>query len=100
MHYEAHFAIYPPHHFYKKHVDQFTHSHDRKISCVFYLNEDWDPAHGGELILYNENDQPSTSILPIGNRMVCFNSTLVHEVQTTYRMRYSIASWLKSRPYD
>lgn len=98
IHYEAHFAIYPPNHFYKKHTDQFVHKNDRKISCVFYLNEDWQKTDGGELILYNEADQPSISIRPLGNRMVCFKSNMVHEVKTTYKMRYSIAAWLKIRP--
>lgn len=98
--YEAHFAIYPPNHFYKKHVDQFANTNDRRISCVFYLNDDWHQAYGGELILYDEHDKPCTSILPTGNRMVCFNSNIAHEVKTTHKMRYSIAAWLKIRPCD
>lgn len=95
--YEAHFAIYPPNHFYKKHVDQFANTNDRRISCVFYLNDDWQPAHGGELVLYDAADKPSISIPPLGNRMVCFNSNIAHEVQITHHIRYSIASWLKVR---
>ncbi len=95
---EAHFAIYPPNSFYKKHVDQFATSQDRRISCVYYLNEDWQDAFGGELILYDLNDQLLTKIKPQGNRLVCFNSNLPHEVATAYETRYSIAAWLKIRP--
>lgn len=95
--YEAHFAVYPPNSFYKKHIDQFSTTKDRRISCVYYLNADWTEAFGGELILYDKNSQPMTTILPLGNRFVCFDSEFPHEVRTAYQMRYSIAAWLKIR---
>ncbi len=96
--YEAHFAVYQPNSFYKKHVDQFATTQDRRISCVYYLNVDWQEAFGGELQLYDKTDQPLTKIMPLGNRFVCFNSDLPHEVCTAYQTRYSIATWLKIRP--
>ena len=96
--YEAHFAIYQPNNFYKKHIDQFSTKKDRRISCVYYLNDDWQPAFGGELNLYDPQDQLLSSIMPIANRFVCFNSDLPHEVCTAYQTRYSIATWLKIRP--
>lgn len=95
---EAHFAIYEPNNFYKKHVDQFSTNQDRRISCVYYLNENWQDAFGGELILYEGNDEPLITIQPQGNRLVCFNSDMPHEVVTTYETRYSITAWLKIRP--
>ncbi len=95
--YEAHFAIYQPNNFYKKHIDQFKTTLDRRISCVYYLNNEWSEANGGELLLYNTNEQPLTTIAPEGNRFVCFNSSMVHEVRTAYQLRYSIATWLKIR---
>lgn len=98
--FEAHFAVYPPNHFYKKHVDQFTATHDRRISCVYYLNHNWQKDHGGALVLYDKKGQPLTEILPQGNRFVCFTSDLPHEVCTAYQTRYSIAAWLKVRPMD
>ena len=94
---EAHFAIYQPNQFYKKHVDQFLTQQDRRISCVYYLNEDWQEQDGGELRLYDTNDRLLQTILPQGNRLVSFNSNLPHEVCTAYRTRYSIAAWLKIR---
>ncbi len=96
--YEAHFAVYQPNRFYKKHIDQFKTKKDRRISCVYYLNERWQPDFGGELRLYDKADQPLTKIMPEGNRFVCFNSDIPHEVCTAYRTRYSIAAWLKIRP--
>ena len=95
---EAHFSIYKPNDFYKKHVDQFAKNKDRRISCIYYLNEDWQDAFGGELILYDAADQPIIKIKPQGNRFVCFNSEIPHEVSITHHTRYSIAAWLKVRP--
>ena len=95
---EAHFAIYQPNHFYRKHVDQFAATKDRRISCVYYLNDEWLQEYGGELILYDSFDKPISRIMPEGNRFVCFNSNIVHEVCTSYQTRQSIAAWLKNRP--
>ncbi len=96
--YEAHFAVYQPNSFYKKHVDQFISTGERRISCVYYLNQDWLPEFGGELRLYDQHDLPQSTISPLGNRFVCFNSDIPHEVCTTYKTRFSIAAWLKVRP--
>lgn len=98
--YEAHFAIYQPNNFYRKHIDQFATTKDRRISCVYYLNDDWQQAFGGELKLYDKEDQLLTQVLPIGNRFICFNSDLPHEVCTAYQTRYSIAAWLKVRSIE
>lgn len=99
MRYEAHFAAYQPGSFYKKHVDQFKSNQDRKISCVYYLNTEWEPEFGGELILYDQEDVVLERILPTANRLVCFTSDMPHEVLTTRQhTRYSIAGWFKTRP--
>jgi len=95
--FETHFAVYPPGAFYKKHVDQFKTTQDRRISCVYYLNKTWQQEFGGELILYDTAEQTLCSILPRGNRFVCFSSELPHEVCETQQTRYSIAGWLKVR---
>jgi SM-20-related protein len=98
--YEAHFAIYQPNNFYKKHVDQFNTAQERRISCVYYLNHEWQQEFGGELQLYDQADQPLTTITPQGNRFICFNSDIPHEVCTAFKTRYSIAAWLKIRPME
>lgn len=94
---EAHFAVYKPGRFYKKHVDQFKENLDRRISCVYYLNENWQPEHGGELKLYDKEDNLLVNVEPRGNRFICFNSDLPHEVSVAHHIRYSIAGWLKVR---
>ncbi len=95
---ELHFAVYSPGAFYKKHIDQFHTTKTRKISCVYYLNPTWDVSYGGKLNLYSKNDTELQAIQPLGNRFVCFDSTLPHEVERTTQTRYSITGWLKTRP--
>lgn len=95
--FETHFAAYKPGSYYKKHVDQFTETKDRKISCVYYLNQDWHEDFGGELMLYNQDNQLLKNITPQGNRFICFNSELPHEVCLTHQTRYSITGWMKTR---
>jgi len=95
--YECHYAVYQPNSFYKKHVDQFQGNQDRQISCVLYLNENWQNEEGGQLRLYNEQDEPITEINPTGNRLICFRSHLPHEVLTAQKTRRSIAGWFKVR---
>ncbi|KTC83966.1 2OG-Fe(II) oxygenase [Legionella cincinnatiensis] len=95
--FETHLAAYQPGSYYKKHVDQFATKKNRKISCVYYLNKDWCAELGGELKLYNQEEQLIQVILPQENRFICFNSELPHEVCLTHQPRYSIAGWLKTR---
>lgn len=94
--FETHFAVYQPGAFYKKHIDQFASQKTRKISCVYYLNENWQEEFGGELNLYTIEDQPLQKIYPKGNRFICFNSELPHEVCLTHQTRYSITGWMKT----
>ena len=98
--FETHFAAYQEGTFYKKHVDQFATTKTRKISCVYYLNEDWQEDFGGELKLYDKEQKLIHNVLPQGNRFICFNSELPHEVCTTHKPRYSITGWMKTRNYD
>lgn len=95
--FETHFASYPPGTFYKKHIDQFKTTSNRKISCVYYLNDRWSESFGGALRLYNPQDALITQTFPIGNRFICFKSELPHEVCLTHQTRYSITGWLKTR---
>lgn len=98
--FESHFAAYAPGSYYKKHIDQFASTQDRKISCVYYLNQHWEPQYGGELKLYNTHNELIYSLLPQGNRFICFNSELPHEVCLTHVPRFSIAGWMKTRPLN
>jgi SM-20-related protein len=97
---ESHFSVYQPGSFYKKHIDQFQTTKTRKISCVYYLNEEWSASYGGTLKLYSPLDKLIQEINPLGNRFICFNSELPHEVTTTQQTRYSITGWMKTRASD
>jgi SM-20-related protein len=97
--FEAHFAIYPPGAFYKKHLDQFQNVKHRIISCILYLNEKWNKPDGGQLRLYQilENDQEThIDIYPEAGTFVCFRSdSIYHEVLPSRRERFSLTGWLK-----
>lgn len=98
LHYfESHFAVYNVGDFYRKHVDQFAKTSTRKISCVYYLNPQWQENFGGELKLYDSNHNLLETVIPWGNRFICFTSDLPHEVCETHHLRFSIAGWLKTR---
>ncbi|CAN5538976.1 2OG-Fe(II) oxygenase [soil metagenome] len=96
--FECHFAQYPPHTFYKKHLDQFKQTTYRIISCILYLNTDWKEEDGGQLRIYTTEDNPEIyqDVLPIGGTLVCFRSEdIPHEVLPTQRERYSITGWMR-----
>lgn len=90
---EIHFASYPSGSSYKKHLDAFQIDNKRKISIITYLNNNWSVQNGGELVIYHEDK--IIKILPIGGRMVCFESSKVfHEVFTSTIERNSLAGWI------
>lgn len=95
--FETHFAAYQPGTFYQKHVDQFAKQKTRKISCVYYLNNEWQNEYGGELKLYDQHNQLIQVVYPKENHFICFNSELPHEVCYTHQPRYSITGWMKTR---
>mgnify|MGYP001953352451 FL=1 len=95
--YESHFAHYPPGAGYKKHYDAFKGQSNRVLSTVYYLNDNWQPGDGGELAIYDaEEDQLITQVQPVLNRLVIFLSEeFPHEVLPAKNHRYSIAGWFR-----
>ncbi len=96
---EIHYAKYENGKFYKRHKDMFQSQKGRILSIIFYLNTDWKPEHGGELVIYKERGgvEEAIKIEPIAGRMVCFESeNLEHEVLPSYAPRLSITGWLKN----
>ncbi|MAP93683.1 MAG: hypothetical protein CMK07_01915 [Ponticaulis sp.] len=97
--YEAHFAVYEPGGFYKRHVDAFRGARNRVLSSVFYLNNDWQPEDDGAIVIYPEDDartEPLASILPeMGTLVLFLSEDIPHEVRPTHRDRYSIAGWFR-----
>ncbi len=102
--FECHYAYYAPGAFYKKHLDTFQGPNqqllsDRAVSVVLYLNPDWLPGDGGELVLYGSKGEVLTKIAPKMGTMVMFNSAdFVHEVLPAVAPRFSIAGWFHRQP--
>jgi len=95
--YECHYAYYDAGAFYKKHVDAFRGSNTRILSTVLYLNPDWTPDDGGELVMYTPDGQSVIdTIAPRFDRLVVFLSEeFPHEVLTTKVSRYSLTGWFR-----
>lgn len=91
---EAHYACYPAGFGYQWHTDNPHGRDERVLSAVFYLNDDWGAADGGELVLLDAHDTVQTC-QPRANRLLIFNSDLRHQVNITQRTRYSIATWMR-----
>ena len=94
--YESHFAHYPHGAGYKKHYDAFKGQSNRVLSTVYYLNENWQSGDGGELVIYDADDQLIETVQPVLNRLVVFLSEeFPHEVLPAKNHRYSIAGWFR-----
>ncbi len=96
--YEAHYAVYEPGGFYKRHFDAFKGTRNRVLSTVFYLNDDWRAEDGGTLDIFADeaSEVPITSIAPEAGTMAIFLSEEIpHEVRSTVRQRYSVAGWFR-----
>jgi len=95
--YESHFAYYPVGAFYKKHLDAFRGKSNRVLSTVLYLNKNWLPENGGELLIYNEDgDQVIEKVLPgFGCLVIFLSEKFPHEVLPANRERKSIAGWFR-----
>lgn len=100
--YESHFAAYSVGAFYKKHLDTFKEIRSRGkpvrvLSTVLYLNRDWQPQHGGELVIYTEDERTELEkISPVAGRLVVFLSEkFPHEVLPAQAERKSIAGWFR-----
>lgn len=98
--FEAHFTKYPAGSFYKRHIDQFHNVPYRIISCILYLNTDWEPSMGGQLRIYlpDENGvEKHVDVAPIAGTLAIFKSAEIpHEVLITQKERYSLTGWMRN----
>ncbi|CAM3962753.1 2OG-Fe(II) oxygenase [Shewanella aquimarina] len=94
---EAMLAYYAPGAFYKRHLDAFRGQTNRKLTSILYLNPDWQPSHGGELLMYQGDETaPFQTVEPRSGTMVIFLSELFpHEVSLSHHHRYSLTSWYR-----
>lgn len=97
--YEAHFAVYEPGAYYRRHLDAFQGSANRVLSTVFYLNPAWSQALGGQLLIYeSEGSAVIECVSPASGTMALFLSAVFpHEVLPGQRLRHSIAGWFRIR---
>jgi len=94
--YESHFAIYDEGDFYETHLDSFKNSKNRVVTTVYYLNDDWSENDGGELVIYDENNNFLTKVIPHANTLIVFLSDkFPHEVLPAKKRRFSIAGWFR-----
>jgi SM-20-related protein len=98
--YEAHYAHYAPGAFYRRHVDAFRTQRSqlpqRILSSVFYLNENWQPGDGGELVAWREEEEIARIVPSNGTAIFFLSTEIAHEVLPSRIDRYSIAGWFRS----
>ena len=95
--YECMYAHYPNGAFYKKHLDAFKGNTNRRLTSILYLNPAWQPADGGELVMYAADDSHIVeTVAPTFGTMVIFLSDeFPHEVLPTRCSRYSLTGWFR-----
>lgn len=93
--FESHLACYQPGQYYRRHRDAFRGNTNRVLSIVVYLNEEWRSQDGGELVIYqDDNDQVGTKVAPqFATVAVFLSERFPHEVLPAKRPRLSIAGW-------
>lgn len=87
--FEAHFSIFEPGSYYRKHVDNVGNTNRRVITYITYLNENWTKEDGGLLKLEN-----GELIIPEYGQSILFDShDIAHEVLESHKKRYAISGW-------
>jgi SM-20-related protein len=95
--FEAHYAVYPVGSFYKTHLDMHASAKQRLLSCILYLNEDWQLEHEGYLRLYDQHYEHLRDVEPkMGNFVIFRSGDIPHEVLPTKVPRYSITGWMRN----
>jgi hypothetical protein len=75
-----------------------SYTRRRYLTCVLYLNPDWQKGDGGTLRI-RQKDGTHTDIEPRGGRLVMFSSEeMQHGVQPTYAKRFACSVWLTLNP--
>lgn len=97
-HFECHFAQYPAGHFYKTHSDQTAQDNKRFFSFVIYLNENWKPEYGGQIVGYDSfaHKNKIFEMYPHAGTMIVFKSDIPHEVLSSTTTRRSLTGWFRT----
>jgi SM-20-related protein len=82
---------------YARHLDAFRGASvvgHRRVTVVLWLNEGWQPAHGGCLRVTRDGDD-SVDVEPLLARAIVFLSERVpHEVLPCFAPRFALTMWL------
>jgi SM-20-related protein len=99
------YAYYPKGGFYRRHRDAIPGSASvlRSYSLLLYLNENWTPKDGGQLLLHRDSGADFlpegeksnfVQVAPKGGTLVLFQSDAVpHEVLDTNAERLAVVGW-------
>jgi hypothetical protein len=84
---------------YVRHTDAFRNNNPnetkRKITALYYMNPDWEEAHGGQLRAYYDKPEKYWDVEPKMDRLLLFRSDIVpHEVLPSHAMRYALTCWM------
>lgn len=94
--FEAHFARFDQGDFYRTHVDALKGQRNRVVTSVTYLNPQWQPDWGGELVMYADDGTELTRVLPgMGVSVLFLSEEFPHQVLPAVTSRYSIAGWFR-----
>ena len=95
--FELQAAVYPgggAH--YRRHVDAFPGSENRVVTAIVYLNPDWRPEDGGELLAWAPD---ITTVAPeLGRWVVFLSDRIEHEVQPSFAERWALTAWFRRTP--
>jgi len=48
---------------------------ERRLNLIMYLNDDWEETYGGALTLFDTDINPVSSVVPVGNRCLIFETS-------------------------
>jgi SM-20-related protein len=71
----------------------------RRLTAIYYLNDGWEPSHGGQLRLYPPASPTAPrDVEPLLDRLLLFLSAEVeHEVLAAHHPRLAITAWFHGR---
>lgn len=102
--FESHFAYYPPGAGYAAHYDQPMVNGRREslrtMTMVLYLNSDWKPGDGGELVLWKDESRHEAlaRVEPRAGTAAFFRTEAIyHEVLAAHAPRLSVTTWFRKK---
>ncbi len=95
--YECHYAIYGAGAGYAKHSDVLSGKRNRVLTTVLYLNKNWQPGDGGELVLYDETGEAVLATVEpkFGTMVIFLSEVFPHEVRVSHTTRHSLTGWFR-----